>query len=126
MLHLIAVGLGGLAGAIARYGISNFVNRKMGAGMPLGTLAVNLIGCFAAGLLITLAAERNLFSEQTRLFLITGFMGSLTTFSTFGYETLFLARDGAADAALFNVALNVVLGVCCVWGGMSCARIIQG
>lgn len=118
MLQVLAVGLGGFVGAIARYAISSFLQQKLGRGFPFGTLAVNTIGCLAIGVILGLVAERPSFSNSTRLFLVTGILGSLTTFSTFGYETVELFRKGETTAAAGNVAANVCLGVAAVVLGL--------
>lgn len=122
MTNLLAVGLGGFLGAIARWQISGFVQTKAGAAFPLGTLVVNVVGCAAIGAILTLVQERGSFSPATRLFLVTGFLGALTTFSTFGHETLELLRVGRVAAAGLNVALNAVAGV----GAVALGRFLAG
>jgi len=108
VVKLLLVGIGGFFGAIARYGISGFFPRE---GFPTGTLVVNALGCLIMGNLMGLMMERQLFSPETRLLWMTGFLGALTTFSTFGAETVMLIREGSRLLALLNVAANVVLGL---------------
>ena len=122
-MQLLAVGCGGFLGAVARYGLSSYLSRGQGAGFPLGTLTVNALGCLLIGVLMTLMAQRESLSPEMRLFLSTGFLGSLTTFSTFGQETIELLRGGDMRLALLNVALNVVLGLLAVLAGGSLARV---
>ena len=123
MQQLLIVGLGGACGAVARYSLTGFVHRKFPEYLPypIGTLAVNVLGCFLIGILMTLIAERDLFSEtvseNTRLLLITGFLGSLTTFSTFGYETVELMMLSNIRLACWNVAANVIVGCGAVFAG---------
>ncbi len=107
-------------GAIARYGLSTWAARHAER-FPLGTLAVNVVGCFAIGAL-SLVAERSNLSETTRHFLAVGVLGSLTTFSTFGIETFSLLRTGSLVAAGTNVAANVGLGLVAVVAGRALAR----
>jgi len=111
---LLAIGSGGFAGAIARYLLSHWAHRVLKLAFPVGTLLVNLLGCFLIGLLVTLIETRQVFSPAVRLLLITGFLGSLTTFSTFGFETVELVRVGSYGAALLNALANVILGVAAV------------
>ena len=111
MGQLLAVGLGGFVGAITRYGIGGGVHRLYGDRFPMGTLVVNVLGCLLIGMLMSLFEERQLFSPSARLFLSIGFLGSLTTFSTMGYETVQYLRDSAIVPALLNVLANAVLGI---------------
>jgi CrcB protein len=108
VVKLLLVGVGGFFGAIARYGISGLFARSA---FPTGTLAVNVLGCLAIGNLMGLVVERQFFSPETRVLWMTGFLGALTTFSTFGYETIELVREGSGRLALLNVAASVVLGL---------------
>lgn len=122
-LSLVAVG--GAIGAIGRYAISGWTYRA-GIGFPLGTLAVNVIGCLLIGFLYETAAATTLINDSWRLILGIGFLGALTTFSTFGYETIELVKDRQQVLALANVASNVVLGLLAVWLGIVVARLITG
>ncbi len=121
MTKLLLIGAGGFCGAVLRYLLSGWAHRVYGGVLPVGTLLVNLVGCFALGVLMTLV-ERQALSPEVRLALGVGLLGALTTFSTFGYETVELVRRGALAPALGNVAGNVVLGVAAVWAGMAAVR----
>ena len=114
MLNLLSVGIGGFVGAIARYGLSGFVHRYHEGGFPYGTLVVNVLGCLAIGVLMSLVEDRQLFRPEMRSFLMIGLLGSFTTFSTLGYETFELLRDSEFRFAFMNVAANVVLGITAV------------
>lgn len=121
--QLLWVGGGGFIGAIGRYLLGGWVHRLLPAAhFPWGTLAVNVAGCLLIGLLAGLADVRQLFSPEARLFLLIGCLGSFTTFSTFGYETLALARDAETFGALANIALHVGAGLAAVWLGYVLAR----
>ncbi len=117
MDKLLAVGLGGFVGAIARYLLTLWLIKVAGRAFPWGTLLVNVLGCLLIGLLMQLALSRPWFSAPLRLLLVTGFLGSLTTFSTFSFETLDLVDRGAWWLAAGNVLLNLVLGLAAVLAG---------
>lgn len=112
MLTVLLVGLGGFIGAIARYGISSWVYRYTPMTFPYGTLVVNLLGCLLIGFLMTWSFDR--LGPHWRMFAVTGLLGSLTTFSTFGYETLLLIDRGDIKAAILSVAANMVVGLLAV------------
>ena len=103
MMEIISVAIGGALGAVCRYLLSNFISRASGSALPWGTFAINIIGCFCMGLLMTLIVERGLLPAVWRLFLCVGLLGGFTTFSSFGYESLMLLTEGniAAAAACF-------------------------
>ncbi|GAB4388287.1 MAG: fluoride efflux transporter CrcB [Thermodesulfovibrionales bacterium] len=122
MMKLVAVGLGGLIGALGRYGLSGLVHRWLGGSFPYGTLAVNAAGCLLIGALMYLVEERSLLTPNLRLFLGIGVLGAFTTFSTFGYETVELLRDRQIWYAFMNVAGNVVLGIAAVIAGYAGVR----
>lgn len=109
MERLAWVCLGGAAGSGTRYLLAGWVQRLAGAGFPAGTLAVNLLGSFALGLLMPIGLRTDLFSPSVRLALTTGLMGGFTTYSTFSYETMSLLQEGAWSRAGANV-LATVLG----------------
>jgi CrcB protein len=98
-------------GAISRYLLSDLVRRHYAGDFPGGTLLVNLIGCLCLGGLMTVIQERDWVSPNARLFLTMGVLGSLTTFSTFGYETVALFEKGKLGIALGSVVANIALGI---------------
>jgi CrcB protein len=114
MTHLLLVGMGGFIGAVARYGISGLVQNRWGGSFPLGTLVVNLLGCFLLGILMSLVEDHPLLTPNARAFLAIGVLGAFTTFSTFGYETCRLLGDHRLWAAGGNIALNVCVGLAAV------------
>ena len=110
----LLVGVGGFLGALARWGLTLLSQRVLGEGFPAGTLICNLLGCFLIGGVLALLEGGEHLSAHARLFLVTGLLGSLTTFSTFGAETLELAQGsewGKAAGYLFG---NVVIGLAAV------------
>ena len=108
MERLAWVCLGGAAGSGARYLLAGWVQRLAGAGFPAGTLAVNLLGSFALGLLMPIGLRTDLLSPTVRVALATGLMGGFTTYSTFSYETMSLLQEGAWMAAALNVAATLL------------------
>lgn len=121
------VGLGGLIGALLRYSLGGALNRiRVGASFPYETLAINVAGCLAIGALAGLAESRGVLGPSTRAFLFIGLLGGFTTFSTFGYETFQLLRDGQVGIALTSVLLQTTLGIGAVWAGDSGARALWG
>lgn len=122
MTGVILVAAGGAAGSVARYALSMAGAAILGGKFPAGTLAANLLGCLAIGVLMFFIVERDQPSVSLRLLIITGFLGGLTTFSSFGYETVHLLRQGDVGKALLNVGANVILGLAAVWAGFSITR----
>jgi CrcB protein len=125
LTNILLVGVGGFIGSVLRYLASGYVQQATKSiDFPYGTLAVNVIGCFIIGFLSQLAEERGVFTSESRLFVFTGFLGGFTTFSSFGNETLNLARDSQMMNALANVGANVVLGLLAVWLGRTVSYLI--
>ena len=124
MMNFLVISFGGMLGALARYGLGGLVHRIWGAGFPHGTLVVNILGCFCIGFFMVLAEERFLITPTIRLFITIGFLGSFTTFSTFGYETVKLMEDGALLLTLANIFSNCIIGIIAAWLGMIAGRIV--
>lgn len=118
LVNAMVVGSGGFLGALARYGLSGLVHRRLPLEtFPYGTLAVNLLGCFGVGVIAGLVETRMLFGPDFRRFALIGILGGFTTFSTFGYETFAMIRDGQYIRAAANTGSHVVLGLVLVWLG---------
>ena len=124
MLKIIVVAIGGGIGATTRYLVSNWAANRFGAAFPYGTLIVNIVGCFIIGAFMTIATERLIVSPYWRLLVVVGFVGGLTTFSSFSYETLHLLQEADVVRAFYNVGLNIIIGFFATWMGMCAARII--
>ncbi len=105
---LLAIGSGGFIGSVLRAYLNGVVNRHLPHALPFGTLSVNLIGSFIIGLLFALFMHTSAFSPTMKSFLTTGFLGGLTTYSTFALETFWLFNQGSLFLALSNALLNVV------------------
>ena len=123
-MELILVALGGALGAVCRYLAGNAVSKAVGSALPWGTFLINLGGCFAMGLLMTVIVERELLPAAWRLFLCVGFLGGFTTFSSFGYEALMLLAEGNILAAAGYAGGSVVLGLVAAGVGVLAARAI--
>lgn len=110
MSNILIIGFGGFLGAVARYVVALWIGQKWGTMFPLGTFVVNVSGSFLISLLMSLFTEKFMVNPQLRLFLVIGFLGAYTTFSTFEYETGNLVKDGEWFIALANVILSVIAG----------------
>jgi CrcB protein len=119
LVKILMVMAGGSLGAAARYGVSLAAVRLVGTGFPWGTFLVNMAGCFAIGVLAALADRLPLFSPALRLFFMTGFLGALTTFSTYAFETVAALRSGQWAGAAANFTANNLGGVLLVLAGMA-------
>ncbi|MGE3076152.1 MAG: fluoride efflux transporter CrcB [Dehalococcoidia bacterium] len=125
-MNYIWVMAGAMVGAPLRY----FVGTHFPGGtstwgsLPIGTYFVNVTGCLLIGLVLGYAEARDTLPRETRLLLVTGFLGSYTTFSAFGYEIYDLARSDDVAWAVAYVALSLVAGVLAAWAGSSLARAI--
>ena len=120
--NLILMTLAGGLGALCRWGLGGIVQRLAGERFPAGTLAVNLLGCLLFGLAWGWLEIRGGFSPQTRVVVLTGFMGAFTTFSTFAFETANLLQGGQWLAAAINVGVQTVAGVLLVFAGLALAQ----
>src|SRR5262245_14291164 len=123
MNKLLLVGLGGLAGTLCRYWLSELVEKRAGSSFPFGTLAVTLLGCFAAGFLFQ-AFEQAAVSPDVRLAVFVGFLGGFTTFSAYALQALVLTRAGLMSFAVLNVVVSNAAGLVLVWVGAAASRMV--
>ena len=127
LYRLTAIGLGGALGALARFGVGVLCVRLIGVRFGYGTLIVNGIGCFLLGMLMheaVIASGR--LSPHMHAGLTIGLLGGLTTFSTFGYQTVRHLELGEPGLALLNVGANVLIGLTAATGGLMLARSLSG
>ena len=124
MSKLFLIGLAGFLGTLSRYWMSGVIAKRYGETFPMGTLAVNLVGCFLVGLLFYLLEERFLVNQTVRTVILIGFLGGFTTFSSYGLQTFTLLRDGELGFAALNLTASNLVGLLLVWAGYSVARIL--
>src|SRR3954466_5008357 len=116
--EIIVVAIGAAIGSVARYKLGGAVLHHTSSwNFPLSTFSVNVFGCLVIGVLAALVEHHDLLSAQMRLFLLTGLLGGFTTFSAFGYETIFLIRRGLAFTSMLYVGLSLVCGLAAVFIG---------
>lgn len=123
---LLPLAAGGSLGAVARWALQRWIDERApvaaASAFPWGVLVVNVSGCLVFGWLFGRFEGRPWATEAIRLAVFTGFLGSFTTFSTFGWNTLELLRAGQAALAFGNVAASLLLGLGAVWAGFALGR----
>ncbi|MFO0789486.1 MAG: fluoride efflux transporter CrcB [Pirellulales bacterium] len=117
MNRWLLIAAGGAFGSVMRCAMQGWVQRLAGGSFPLGTLAVNVLGCLLIGFLTAVFTGPVLIREEYRLGLTVGILGGFTTFSTFGLESFTLINSGQFGFAALNVALSCGLGILGVWAG---------
>jgi fluoride exporter len=130
MNRYLLVMLGAALGGLARYAAGNAVLQRFTARFPenvfpLGTVIVNVTGCFLIGILMTLFIERGDSNPNLRLLLVTGFLGGYTTFSSFAWESFEAIEKEQIWIGLANIVLSVVLGYLAVWCGAWLVRVLR-
>ena len=118
MYKIFLVMIGGSLGCASRYGVTLLTSRLYGSSFPWGTLCVNLSGCLLIGISFALADYKNVLSPSARLFIMTGFLGGLTTFSSYALESVNFARSGISSVSVINFIVNNVGGIALVLVGM--------
>lgn len=125
-MTILLIACFGALGCVVRYLLSGWVYKQLGTGFPSGTFAVNIIGAFLIGLIMEFSMRSALVSPSLRFGLTTGFLGGLTTFSTFSYETFRLLEEGNFLMASVNVFVSVLSCLVFTWVGIIAARYLQG
>ncbi len=123
MERALLITFGGAIGTLLRYLTSLVAAQWFGTEFPYGTLIVNLSGAFIIGLVQQLGTEALMIPDNTRLFLTTGMMGGLTTYSTFSYETVLLMESGAWSQAWINIFVTTVICLSLCFLGMGVGRV---
>ena len=124
MSTYIAIAFGGALGAVSRYWLNSAVQRFNDSGFPLGTFAVNVLGSFLIGIFFVLLTEKAQIAEQWRPVIVVGFLGGLTTFSTFSLDALLLFEQGHYNTALFYIISSVALCLIAAFAGMQITRVM--
>jgi CrcB protein len=122
MRTIVAIGIAGALGALARYGLDGAVSRRLPSHFPWGTFVVNMSGAFLLGFLMTLMTEQLTTASWVRSALAIGLLGAYTTFSTLSYETYRLLEDGAVGLAAANMLGSAAVGLIAVYIGVVAAR----
>ena len=112
------IAIGGAIGSVLRYLMSLFVNKYWVNNFPLATFFTNFLGCFLIGLILGILQKNNLTDSNLKWFLVTGFCGAFTTFSTFGHENLTLLQNQNSLIAFLHIGTSVFLGILAVWFGL--------
>ena len=125
MEKVLLAGAGGFLGSALRYAIGGWLARwRSGGECPIETLVITVAGCLVIGFLAGLAETRGVFAGTTRVFLFIGVLGGFTTFSTFGYETFQLLRDGQYGLGALSAGAQLGFGLVAVWLGDAAARLL--
>ena len=123
--RLLLLALAGALGTLSRYGAGLLVERHATGTFPWPTVIVNLLGCFLFGAFYAFAEERTGWTGETRLIVLTGFMGSFTTFSTFAFHTASFMRESQWWYATSNILVQNVLGVALLLVGVSVGKMLS-
>jgi len=126
MFRFLLIFLAGGCGCLLRYGAAGWVQRLANGSFPLGTFAVNVVGCVAIGFVASVFTGPVLIREEYRLAILVGLLGGFTTFSTYGYETISLTDNGQFALAGLNLLLSNGLGLAAAWGGSRLATMMYG
>ena len=126
MLQLVWIATAGALGAVCRWGISRAGYALLGTGFAWGTLIANVLGCFLLGFLMYTSLNTDKIPETLRTALAIGFLGALTTFSTFSYETIGYIEDSAWMLAALNIGANLAIGLGATVAGLFLARTLLG
>jgi CrcB protein len=124
MQRVLFVGVAGLVGTLARYWLSGWLDTTVGGTFPIGTLVVNLVGCFLAGFLFHALTEKYLVDPVLRVTVLVGFLGGFTTFSSYGIQSITLLRDREFFLAVLNIAASNLGGLTMVWLGYSLSKAV--
>ena len=120
--QIFYIALFGALGCLSRYFLAGWVYNLFGRSLPYGTIAVNVTGAYIIGLVMEFSIGSNLISQNLRVGITIGFLGGLTTFSTFSYETFRLLEDGEFLIASINIFISVLVCLFFTWAGTGTAR----
>ena len=123
--NLLLIGIGSFIGGIGRYLVQQLVQQHFPSSIPLGTLSVNIIGCFLIGAVYELSVNSHFISPELRLFLATGICGGFTTFSSFSYENVSMILDGEWYYPMLYILISIVIGFGAVHAGILFIKLIS-
>lgn len=121
-LGWFAIALGGALGATARFAMSHHIYQWFGREFAWGTLSVNVLGSFVMGFVAIMLVDKFAVSTEWRAFIMVGFLGAFTTFSTFSFETMQYIQVGELNKAMLNIAVSLVSCLVSVWLGLMLGR----
>lgn len=124
MLNFLAISVGAVVGANARYLISRFAAKALGPVFPYGTLFINVMGSFIVGFFMIWTTQRVLIDPRWRLLVVVGFCGGFTTFSSYAYESMAYLEQGQWTLMISNVVANNLLCLCAALAGMGLAKVL--
>jgi CrcB protein len=124
MYSYLSIALGGAIGAVTRFWLSGLAEKYNSSDFPIGTLSVNIIGSFLIGVLFIVFADKIQIADQWRPVLMIGFLGAMTTFSTFSLDALLLFQQGNYNTALFYLLGSVLLCLLSTFAGMQFTRLL--
>lgn len=124
MQKMILIGAAGALGALARYGLGGLVQRYSGVTFPWGTFVVNMLGSFLFGFVWSLVEQRLVISVESRVIILSGFLGAFTTFSSFMFETSSLIGEGQWGLAALNIVGQIGLGLVAMFLGLAAGRLV--
>ena len=126
MLQIIWIAVAGAMGAICRWGVNRAGHEMLGSDFAWGTLIANVTGCFLLGFIMNFGLTSDKLSAEVRTAIAVGFLGALTTFSTFSYETVGYIENGSWAPAIINIGSNVLLGLGATLAGLILSRTLFG
>ena len=125
LIKIIMILAGGGLGAVARYTLGSQIDKNLNLSFPVGIFFVNLLGCFLIGLIVSIFENKLIFSENLKIFLIIGFLGSLTTFSTFALDNYNFLTQKNIILLFTNIFLTNAFGLLMVLLGIKTIKIIN-
>jgi CrcB protein len=126
VLKVLYIGIAGFLGTVVRYLLATTVDKGINSKFPFGTVVVNVVGCFLAGLLISLFRTRVQLSDTMTAVVMIGFLGGFTTFSAYALQTFTFFEAGESTLAFTNLVVSNLLGLLAVWAGYSIAGMLHG
>jgi fluoride exporter len=123
MRTILLIALGGGLGSVFRYLTAQFINRYSQLYFPYATFVTNILGCFLIGLFLGLLEKNNITNPDLKFFLVTGFCGGYTTFSTFSNENVSLLQANQMGTAFLYIGLSVIVGLVATWGGLMVSKL---